>query len=246
MRSDLSHKGRGEVSRRQNRFIDHPRPGLAQSKGGLEARRFDEVAAPFAGCPGGAGLHPGQKSLLGLLGFLCLLRLFRLLRFLSHSILIWVNGWKRDTRHARRRASLAISSKPIPTDSQAPAPHCHAGVIALSTVVMRFRAFCSESLPRTRCGVDTGSREENASNKEAEPPFRFNRNGGSGLRGPCFGIVNPDAAMRAKALSPAGRGPRDSSNQNHSTDCAFGGEKPLSPAVASCVNNGDRHGWAVR
>jgi hypothetical protein len=25
--------------------------------------------------------------------------------------------------------------------------------------------------------VDTGSREENASNKEIEPPFRFNRNG---------------------------------------------------------------------
>jgi hypothetical protein len=32
-----------------------------------------------------------------------------------------------------------------------------------------FRAFSSE--------VDTGSREENASNKEIEPPFRFNRNG---------------------------------------------------------------------
>jgi hypothetical protein len=29
--------------------------------------------------------------------------------------------------------------------------------------------------------VETGSREENASNKEAEPPFRFYRNGkGSG------------------------------------------------------------------
>jgi hypothetical protein len=73
------------------------------------------------------------------------------------------------------------------------------GVIALSTVVMRFRAFSSESLPRTRCGVDTGSREENASNKEAGPPFRLNRNGGAGMRGPCFGIVNPDAAVRGKA-----------------------------------------------
>jgi hypothetical protein len=128
-----------------------------ESKGGLEARRLDEmiapeIVAPAIGCPGGAGLHPGQKSLLGLLGFLCLLRLFRLLRFLSHSILIWVNGWKRDTRHARRRASLATSSKPIPTDSRGDAPHCHACVIALSTVVMRFGAFSRESLPRTRCG----------------------------------------------------------------------------------------------
>src|SRR6185437_11190015 len=160
-------------------------------------------AAPGIGCPGGARLHPGLKSLLGLLGLLCLLRLFRLLRFLSHSILIWVDGWKRDTRHARRRANLAISSNPIPTDSRGDAPHCHARVIALSTVVMRFRAFSSESLPRTRCGVDAGSREENASNKEAEPPFRFNRNGGSGMRGRCFGIVNPDAATRGLAVAPA-------------------------------------------
>ena len=34
---------------------------------------------------------------------------------------------------------------------------------------MSSRAFSSE--------VDTGSREENASNKEVEPPFRFHRNG---------------------------------------------------------------------
>jgi len=67
-----------------------------QSKGGLEARRFwsNHLApnhlSPGVRGPGGAGLHPGLKSLLGLLGFLCLLRLFRLLRFLSHSILIWV------------------------------------------------------------------------------------------------------------------------------------------------------------
>jgi hypothetical protein len=59
-----------------------------------------------------------------------------------------------------------------------------------------------------------------------------------GMCSPCFGIVNPDAAMRAKALSPAGfgrsRGLRDSSIQNHSSDCAFRGESPLSGAVASC------------
>jgi hypothetical protein len=39
------------------------------------------------------------------------------------------------------------------------------------------KAFSSESLPRTRSGVGTGSREENASNKEVEPPFRFHRHG---------------------------------------------------------------------
>src|ERR1700722_147657 len=37
------------------------------------------------------------------------------------------------------------------------------------------RAFSSESLPRTRSGVDTGSREENASKQEIEPPIRSER-----------------------------------------------------------------------
>jgi hypothetical protein len=41
------------------------------------------------------------------------------------------------------------------------------------------KAYSSESLARTRSGVDAGSREENASNKEVEPPLRFHRNGGS-------------------------------------------------------------------
>jgi hypothetical protein len=110
---------------------------------------------------------------------------------------------------------------------------------------MRFGAFSSESLPRTRCGVETGSREENASNKEAEPPFRFNRIEGFGMCGRCFGIVNPDAAMRAKVVAGSAdmlrqarfdgsSGLRDSSIQNHSKDCAFRGESPLSDTVASC------------
>jgi hypothetical protein len=45
---------------------------------------------------------------------------------------------KRDTRHARRRASLAISSIVIRADSQASASICHARVISLSTEVTRF------------------------------------------------------------------------------------------------------------
>src|SRR5882672_11062664 len=38
-------------------------------------------------------------------------------------------------------------------------------------------AFSSESLPRTRSGVETGSRQENASNEESRARFRFDRNG---------------------------------------------------------------------
>jgi hypothetical protein len=44
--------------------------------------------------------------------------------------------------------------------------------------------------------VDTGSREENASNKEVEPPFRFNRNGKG-----CDASGNR-AAQAAKESSP--------------------------------------------
>jgi len=46
---------------------------------------------------------------------------------------------------------------------------------------MGAKAFFSESLPLTRLGTDTGSREENASNKGVAAPFRFDRSGeGSG------------------------------------------------------------------
>jgi hypothetical protein len=49
--------------------------------------------------------------------------------------------------------------------------------------IERRRAFSSESLPRTWI-AGPGSRQENASNKKREPPFRFNRSGGFGKRGP--------------------------------------------------------------
>jgi hypothetical protein len=66
---------------------------------------------------------------------------FAFFAFLAIASSFGFNGWKRDTRHARRRASLATSSNVIPTDSQAAAPYCHACVITLSTDVMRFDVF---------------------------------------------------------------------------------------------------------
>ena len=95
--------------------------------------------------PGQSEAPPGPEELLLLLG-LGLLRLLGLLRFLSHSILSRFNGLKRDTRHARRRASLAISSSVNSADSQRAASRCHAGVIALSTVVMHFDAVFRENV----------------------------------------------------------------------------------------------------
>src|SRR6195952_1022335 len=88
---------------------------------------------------------PPEPSKLLLLGFLCLLGLLRclLLRFLSHSILLGLMDGNATPRHARRRASLALSSPPIPTDSLASAPRCHGPVITLSTAVLRFCVFSS-------------------------------------------------------------------------------------------------------
>lgn len=105
----------------------------------------------LAGCPGRAERSTrARRLLLALLRLLGLFRLLRLLRFLSHSILSRFNGWKRDTRHARRRASLAISSNTIPTDSRRAAPHRHVSVIPLSTVVMLFAVFSPPSARHRR------------------------------------------------------------------------------------------------
>jgi hypothetical protein len=48
----------------------------------------------------------------------------------------------------------------------------------------------------------------------------------------CFGIVNPATPPRRQG--GASRRVGNSLNQNHSSDCAFYGESPLSRAVASC------------
>jgi putrescine transport system substrate-binding protein len=59
--------------------------------------------------------------------------------------------------------------------------------------MMRGRAFSSE--------VDTGSREENASNKEPEPRFRFHRNGGSGTRNQIRLVAALAAALALPSLA---------------------------------------------
>ena len=118
----------------------------AESKRRATARRLPLNLA-HTGCPGGARLHPGCEELLLLLG-LGLLRLLCLLRFLSHSILSEFNGLKRDTRHARRRASLAKSSSVNSADSRRAASRCHARVITLSTADMRFDGFSRKFLHR--------------------------------------------------------------------------------------------------
>src|ERR1700678_1075863 len=59
--------------------------------------------------------------------------------------------------------------KKIRSTASGTAKRRKSGVSGRKAAPPRTRAFSSE--------VDTGSREENASNKELEPPFRFHRNG---------------------------------------------------------------------
>src|ERR1700687_4827815 len=111
-------------------------------KGGLEARRLIKPFPIMPGCPGEARLHPGFEGYF--LDFFFDFDFFAFFAFFAFLAIVssqGFNGWKRDTRHARRRASLATSSKVIPTDSRRAAPRCHVGVIALSTADMRFETF---------------------------------------------------------------------------------------------------------
>jgi hypothetical protein len=104
------------------------------------------------GLPERSAVAPPEPSKLLLLGFLCLLGLLRclLLRFLSHSILFWVNGWKRDSEACSGRASLATASIVIRTDSRGGFARRHRAVIRLSTAVMRFEAFSSLEMTARR------------------------------------------------------------------------------------------------
>ena len=101
-----------------------------------------------------AELHaPPEPSKLLLLGFLRLLGLLRclLLRFLSHSILVWVNGRKRDSEACSGRASLATASIDIRTDSLSAFPRCDSAVMTLSTAVLGFDAlFAPQSSLRAK------------------------------------------------------------------------------------------------
>jgi hypothetical protein len=112
------------------------------------------------------------------------------------------------------RASLATASIVIPTDSQRAAPHCHAAVIALSTVVMRFREIF-------------GRITHSASKKSA-----IDR---------CAGSVATGLTMRQRqrhcgeSRSGAGSETRSShsSIQNHGADCSAGSQSPLSDTAAT-------------
>jgi hypothetical protein len=154
--------------------------------------------------PGQSETPPGLRRLL-LLGLLGLFRLFRLLRFLSHSILSGFNGLKRDTRHARRRASLAKSSTLIPADSQAPAPCCHAPVTALSTDVTHFDALFAKIVATRRAVPSPLRRREK----------RFSVPGRDDERSFARQAGGEDVAdFRNRRNSPS----RSSSIQNHSAD----------------------------
>ena len=74
----------------------------SESKSGPKARRCTQNCFVRDRMPGRSeGPTRARKVTSWPSSSFDLLRLFSLLRFLSHSILIGFNGWKRDTRHAR-------------------------------------------------------------------------------------------------------------------------------------------------
>src|SRR4051812_16987412 len=84
---------------------------------------------------------------------------------------------KRDTRDARRRASLATSSMTNSADSRAPALCCHIRVIELSTAQMHFwMILVRESASKRRGGVTGGMPNDpttRAPFMNAKPKTRF-------------------------------------------------------------------------
>jgi hypothetical protein len=109
-------------------------------KAGL-APAISKLSRPFTRRPGGARLHPGKEH-AGYFFFAAFLAFFFVAFFAFFAFLAIVSSQglmvERDTRDARRRASLATSSVTNSADSRAPAPRCHICVIALSTAQMRF------------------------------------------------------------------------------------------------------------
>jgi hypothetical protein len=99
-------------------------------------------------------LHPG-KELAGYFFFAAFLAFFFVAFFAFFAFLAIGSSSglmvKRDTRDARRRASLATSSMTSSADSRASAPRCHIRVIALSTAQMHFRVILAHESASPAC-----------------------------------------------------------------------------------------------
>jgi hypothetical protein len=119
---------------------------VGNKKSGPAARHLQ--TQPCRG-PGGARLHPGKEH-AGYFFFAAFLAFFFVAFFAFFAFLAIVSSQgfmvKRDTRDARRRASLATSSMTNSADSQVSALCCHICVIPLSTAQMHFQViFARES-----------------------------------------------------------------------------------------------------
>ena len=138
LRASRTMSARGHPSRRGQVAAPQDEGRCGIKKAGTRARRFSETGLPRRS----ARLRPSLPNYFFLyVFFLAFLAFFAaFFAFLAIASSFGLMDGNATPRHARRRASLALSSKPIPTDSLAPAPRCHAPVITLSTVVMHFCA----------------------------------------------------------------------------------------------------------
>jgi len=111
-----------------------------QQKSGLEARYHQPTHYPYS-TPGRSEAPPGQRKRSYRYFFFAFLAFFAFFAFFAFLAIVSSQGLmvKRDTRDARRRASLATSSTLNSADSRRAAPHCHVTVITLSTADAHFR-----------------------------------------------------------------------------------------------------------
>src|SRR3954447_5633771 len=105
--------------------------------------------------PGRSEAPPGQRKRSSRYFFFAFLAFFAFAFFAFFAFLAIVSSQglmvKRDTRDARRRASLATSSTTNSADSRASAPRCHIRVIALSTAQMRSRVLLAGQPASPEC-----------------------------------------------------------------------------------------------
>jgi hypothetical protein len=211
-------------------WVARSKPGdndETKSKSGPEARRFAEMFSDRAGVPGRSEAPPGLEShFLDFFFAFDFFAFFAFFAFLAIASSFGFNGRKRDTRHARRRASLATSSNAIPTDSRR----------AARTVTP-----LSSRYPQLLCvlaGFSPPVMRSAAENPRAPLVIAPARR---------LGTVN-DAATCRRILHRSGTAAaflHDFKTTGHGL--LRGGESPLSDVAASCLEeNGDRHGWDIR
>ncbi|OAF07640.1 hypothetical protein AYJ54_17425 [Bradyrhizobium centrolobii] len=143
-----------QPSRRKNGEREWLQHSLGNKKAGLAPATFKLSTLPDARAERGSTRAKKKKLRYFFFAFLAFFA-FAFFAFFAFLAIVSSQGLmvKRDTRDARRRASLATSSMTNSADSRAPAPCCHISVIALSTAQTHFRVIFARESALARCAT---------------------------------------------------------------------------------------------